>query len=89
MIRFLKRLLGFSGESRNPEGTLPTAVGDREPLTRFLFSDKLFARTAGRVKRHAFDPPVNLQLSVFRIHDVAEDRIWQLGYERAGANRNE
>jgi len=89
MIRFLKRLLGFSVASREPEGALSAHVADSESLARFLFSDKLFARTAGRVKWRAFDPPENLELSVFRIDGMTVEGVWRLGREQAGAVRNE
>lgn len=89
MIRFLKRLLGFSVASREPEGTLPAHVAESESLARFLFSDRFFARTTGRVKWRAFDPPENLELSVFRTDGMTVEDIWRLGRERAGAVRNE
>jgi hypothetical protein len=89
MIRFLMRLLGLSGESRNPSDPQREEIGDREPLGRFLFSDKLFARTTGRVKRQAFAPPENKRLSVFHITNLTEAEIWRLGREVVGVARGQ
>lgn len=89
MIRFLKRLLAFLLGSRDPDRDLRGLIGDSENLARFLFSDKHFARTTSRVKRQAFDPPLNRQVSVFRIDRLSESAVWTLGRERVGAARNE
>ncbi|MCC6213131.1 MAG: hypothetical protein IT513_18990 [Burkholderiales bacterium] len=88
MIRFLKRLFGFFAESRSKTGPQEQAVRDREDLARFLFSDKLFAKTTSRVKRHAFAPPDSGRLSVFRISELDDAAIWQFGRD-AGSERGE
>lgn len=86
MMRFLKRFFAFFGGSRNQRNLLPREVSSAEPITRFLFSGKLYAASARRVKRHAFAPR-NGETSIFRIHDLRDDLIWLIGAEVVGAAR--
>ena len=89
MIQFLKRLLGFSAESPSPSSPQNFLILDRESLARFLFSDKHFARTTGRVKRHAFSPRESMRLSVFQITGLHDDEIWRLGRETVAEPRGQ
>ena len=88
MVQFLRKLSAFFSEWRNGRASLPGRIADSEQLTRFLFSDKLFAVSVGRVKHHAFTPR-NGETSVFRITGLANRRIWQIGQQSAGAARGQ
>lgn len=61
-----------------------THVNPSENLSRFLFSDSLFSRTANRVKYAAFKPPRNypLELSVYRVNGLTEQDIWGLAAQQ-------
>ena len=89
MIRFLKTLFGYSAEPPRADRSVQRAIPNGVPLTRFLFSDKLFARTTGRIKRQAFVPPANARLSVFQIVDLADGEIWRIGNDVVGRTRGE
>ena len=49
-----------------------------EKLTRFLFSDRLFARTKGEVKYKAFMPD-SVDISVYRISGLSDTEVWDTG----------
>jgi len=86
MMQFLKRFFAFFGGSRNRGELLPREIASAEPITRFLFSEKLYAASARRVKHHAFAPRHGAT-SVFRIRDLGDDSIWLIGTEHVGAAR--
>lgn len=56
-------------------------VGDREPLSRFIFSQSHFSSVQGRVKHNAFMPTFEGKTSVFRIESVSAFEVWQTGEE--------
>lgn len=65
-------------ESISPE------IESDEQLTRYIFTNNYFARTTGRVKPGAFlKRPSDEYLSVYRIMDLSENEIWELGEEHA------
>lgn len=65
-------------ESISPE------IKSDELLARYLFSNRHFAKTTGRVKPGAFlKPPKDEYLSVYRISGISESAIWELGQEYA------
>lgn len=88
MIQFLKRLFGYFAASDRRPDLLPARVADSEPLTRFLFSDKLFAASKSRVKRHAFTPR-NGEASIFRTLNLSDQAIWEVGKENVGEDRGQ
>ncbi len=48
-------------------------------LGRFI-DDKRNVSPTGRVKRRAFEPPsINLNLSVYKLNDLAENQVWDIG----------
>jgi hypothetical protein len=57
-----------------------------EPLARYLFHASQF--TSERVKARAFEPPVDLRLSVFRTRELSEPRRWELGRRFATSVKN-
>jgi hypothetical protein len=78
MIRFLIQLFTrFIGwvSSRNSTN----AVGDTEPLARFIFSAEHFAATKSLVKPKAFLPDKNGETSVFRIQGLDQEQTWAIG----------
>ena len=56
------------------------SVSPQETITRYLFSERLYAATRGRVKYPAFLPR-NGETSVFRIDNIRDEEIWDLGDE--------
>lgn len=88
MVPFLKKLSGFFSAWLSGAALLPRRIGDAEQLTRYLFSDKLFAASVGRVKHHAFTPK-NGETSVFRVAGLPNWWIWSLGRKSAGAVRGQ
>ena len=66
-----------SPASAGPAATLLVEPSPQEPLARFLFNRKHYAREKGRVKPRAFQPArEDYKTSVFRIIDLAEDEVW-------------
>jgi len=88
MMKFLKRFWiilidYFTSKFGN---ALIKAVSKDEFLARYLTSSRWFSRENNRVKHHAFMPPSNMKLSVFRIDNLTESQIWKIGQKRV-ANR--
>lgn len=54
-------------------------VREEETLARYLFSKSHFRTSTNTVKHHAFMPPSDKRLSVFRTDELAEEEIWALG----------
>ena len=53
-----------------------------EIIARYLTSSKWFSRENNRVKHNAFLPPPSMKLSVFRIDNLSESKIWEIGQKR-------
>jgi hypothetical protein len=51
---------------------------NEEVLARYLYSKNHF-RSDNTVKHHAFMPPVDKRLSIFRTYGLVEEEIWALG----------
>ena len=54
-------------------------VAAAEPLTRFLLTKEWFGTNPPRVKHQAFMPHPYVELSVSRIQNWEEERIWDAG----------
>ena len=55
-------------------------LNDRDDvLARFLLQKNHFKRAENRATPDAFMPPPDLQLSVYQITNVPEDKVWALG----------
>jgi len=52
-----------------------------ENLTKFIFNKSQFSPAKKRVKYPVFMPPPNRRLSVFRISDLSEHKVWEIGNE--------
>jgi len=50
-----------------------------EPITRYIFSERHYAKTTGRVKYPAFWPKDGVT-SIFRIGSFTSEQIWNIGY---------
>ncbi len=79
MIRFLKVWWGtfreFSLKNFPSNNIDPT-----ERISRYILNRKgKFSRENQRVKYSAFLPPPNLEMSVYRIDDLGEHDIWEIG----------
>ncbi|MBF0566085.1 MAG: hypothetical protein HQK89_12680 [Nitrospirae bacterium] len=61
-------------------------VDPSEYLTTFIFSKNQFSLLNGRVKKYAFIPPKHRRLSVFRISELADHEVWEIG-EKVGILR--
>ena len=48
-------------------------------LGRYLIFSNWFNPSRGKVKASAFLPPRDLKLSVFKIFNLSEDNIWEIG----------
>ena len=78
LSRCLSRLLKiFGGYSHKKEDLGP--VSPEENLTRYVFSRKHFSPEKGIVKYGAFLPDSNGETSVFRISNLDDVTVWQIG----------
>jgi len=53
-------------------------VSPLETVTRYIFTERHYAKTTGRVKYGAFSPKGG-KTSVFRIVSLTSERIWNIG----------
>jgi hypothetical protein len=53
-------------------------VSPLETVTRYIFTERHYAKTTGRVKYAAFSPKGG-KTSVFRIVSLTSERIWNIG----------
>ena len=52
---------------------------ESEPLARYLYQKSHYNASTSKVKHHAFMPPKDMRLSVFRTQGLAEAEVWALG----------
>ncbi|MDR4504736.1 MAG: hypothetical protein MRK01_08100 [Candidatus Scalindua sp.] len=81
-MKYLKQLLIAFKEyfSKKKTITLPDEINSLEPLGRYLLTKSQFSHQKKRVKYTAFMPnPNNLELSVFRISGLSQNKIWEIG----------
>jgi hypothetical protein len=60
----------------------PKAIKDQEAIARFITSKRWYSREKNAVKPQAFMPPSDLKLSVFRIDNLSEPEIWEIGFKK-------
>ena len=59
-------------------------ISPEESLSRYIFSEKLYAKSPGRVKHAAFMPRENeAKISIYRTSGLEEAKIWDIGKEIA------
>jgi hypothetical protein len=64
-------------------------VDPKESLTRYIVEKSYYRSTDETVRHNAFMPPANNRaLSVFRISDLPQDEVWDLGELYVAAPRN-
>ena len=61
---------------------------EEEPISRYLFQSNHYSAFNGRVKYSAFLPTPNGETSVFRIENLTEDEIWEIGKTEVADRRN-
>jgi hypothetical protein len=54
-------------------------VREEETLARYLYGKSHFRTSTNTVKHHAFMPPSDKKVSVFRTDGLVEEEIWALG----------
>lgn len=55
-------------------------INAEETITRYILSSSAFSASNSRVKPRAFEPsPQDQSTSVFRIHGLQEDEVWEIG----------
>jgi len=80
MAQFLKRLLAiFLGSAHKP--LKQDSVADSEQIARYIFTKKHFSVDRGIVRPAAYMPAPNREASVFRISNLAEKEIWDIGHK--------
>jgi len=54
-------------------------ISSKETTTRYIFYSRYYAKTIGRIKYPAFVPDKNGETSVFRISNLDDQQIWDIG----------
>lgn len=63
------------------------SISFSEDLSKFIFNNSQFSSQNKRVKYSVFIPPRNKRLSVFRIAELSENEVWEIG-NAVGIERN-
>ena len=80
MVQFLRRLLTiFRGSAR--KSPHQDNVAASEQIARYILSKKHFSVTNRTVKYGAYLPAPNGEASVYRISNISEKEIWDIGQE--------
>ena len=78
MVQFLKRLLAiFHGSADNP--LQQDSVVASEQIARYILSKRYFSVSNRTVKYGAYLPAPNGETSVYRISNIVEKEIWDIG----------
>ncbi len=78
MAQFLKRLLAiFHGSAHKP--SQQDGVEASEQIARYILSKRYFSASNHTVKYGAYLPAPNGETSVYRISNIAEKEIWDIG----------
>ncbi|MFH0926839.1 MAG: hypothetical protein V1872_14615 [bacterium] len=64
------------------------AFEDTEQLSRYILSESQFSKTKSRVKYSAFMPASDGKTSVFRIYNLTENEIWEIGENEVAQKRD-
>ena len=80
-MKYLKRFLTILIDYFPKKGSVTKSITAQEALARFKTSKRWYSREKNVVKPHAFMPPLDLRLSVFRIENLSESQIWQIGHK--------
>lgn len=63
-------------------------LNKNEQVSRYLLSKSQFSTLKGRVKYSAFMPAPDGKTSIFRIYDLTEREIWEIGDREVAQKRN-
>lgn len=63
-------------------------ISEEEPICRYLFQSNHYSALNGRVKYSAF-LPLNGETSVFRIKNLTEEEVWEIGKTEVADRRNQ
>lgn len=78
MVQFLKRLLAiFHGSAHKP--SQQDSVAASEQIARYILSKRHISVTKGIVRSAAYMPAPNGETSVYRITDITEKGVWDIG----------
>jgi hypothetical protein len=78
MAQFLKRLFAiFYGSAH--KSSQQDSVAASEQIARYILTKKHISVTKGIVKPAAYMPAPNGETSVYRISNIAENDIWDIG----------
>jgi hypothetical protein len=78
MDQFLKRLLAIFYGSTHKTSQQDSVVAS-EQIARYILSARYFSITKRTVKYGAYMPAPNGETSVYRISNIAENEIWDIG----------
>jgi hypothetical protein len=59
--------------------SVPKDINEEEIIARYITSRRWYSRDKNIVKPQTFMPPRDLRLSVFRIYNLSEPEIWEIG----------
>ncbi|MDP2646571.1 MAG: hypothetical protein Q8P24_16650 [Desulfobacterales bacterium] len=62
-------------------------ISEEEPICRYLFHSNNYSASNGRVRYNAF-LPLNGETSVFRIKNLSEEEVWDIGQREIADRRN-
>ena len=81
-MKYLKRFWTTLTDCFHKESGVKKQLCDQEFLARFITSKRWYSIQKSIVKPQAFMPPPNLQLSIFRIKDLKDPEIWEIGIKQ-------
>jgi hypothetical protein len=67
---------------------VPKEVNGQETIARYITSKRWYSRKKNIVKPQAFMPPPDHRLSVFRIDNLSESEIWEIGFKKVISKMN-
>lgn len=88
MMKYLKRFLTILIDYFLKRGSVPKEIYSRETIARYITSKRWYSRKKNIVKPQAFMPPPNHRLSVFRIDNLSETEIWEIGFNKVISKMN-
>ena len=82
MMKYLKKFFTILIDYFLKRGNVPKIISSQEVIARYITSSHWFARSKNLVKPQAFMPPPDFKLSVFRIDNLPEPEIWEIGLKK-------
>jgi hypothetical protein len=88
MMKYLKRFLTILIDYFLKKDNVPKEVNGQETIARYITSKRWYSRKKNIVKPQAFMPPPDHRLSVFRIDNLSESEIWEIGFKKVISKMN-